>query len=75
MAARGEGFWGIGLTSSVTKRGRAANMARIRGEKRPDCPLFNQTKGELEVETGHYPRAYFGKFDVWWRDIGFLHDA
>jgi steroid 5-alpha reductase family enzyme len=46
-------------------------MARIRGEKRPDCPLFDQTKGELEVETGHYPRAYFGKFDVCRRDIGF----
>src|SRR5215471_15087750 len=71
MAVRGEGFWGIGLTSSVTKRGRVANMARIRGEKRPDCPLFDQTKGELEVETGHYLPAYFSKFDVCWRDIGF----
>src|SRR5215831_8254713 len=34
-------------------------MARKRGEKRPECPLFDQTKGELEVETGHYLPAYF----------------
>jgi hypothetical protein len=73
--ARGEGFWGIGLTSSVKKRGRVANMARIRGEKRRDRPLFNQTKGELEVENRQYLPAYFGKFDVCRRDIGILHDA
>jgi hypothetical protein len=41
------------------KRGRAANMAQERGEKRPDSPDFDQTQGEPEVETGHYLRAYF----------------
>jgi hypothetical protein len=39
-------------------------MARKRGEKRTDCPAFNQTKGELEFETAHYLPAYFGKFDA-----------
>ena len=35
-------------------------MARKRREKRPKYPLFNQTKGEPEVEPGHSLRAYFG---------------
>jgi hypothetical protein len=57
MAVREEGFWGIGLTSSVTKRGRVANMARIRGEKRPDRPLFDQTKGNWKLKPGTiFPR-------------------
>src|SRR5436190_22850918 len=59
IAARGEGFWGIGLTSSMAKARSTANMARKRGEKRSEGPLLNQTKGELEVETAHYLPAYF----------------
>jgi steroid 5-alpha reductase family enzyme len=34
-------------------------MARKRGEKRPECLLLDQTKGEPEVETAHYLPAYF----------------
>src|SRR5437016_11089800 len=34
-------------------------MARKRGEKRPECLLLDQTKGEPEVETGHCLPAYF----------------
>src|SRR3954470_16427621 len=34
-------------------------MAWKRGEKRPECLLLSQTKGELQVETEHYLPAYF----------------
>src|ERR1044071_1414553 len=59
IAARGEGFWAIAGHHPLTKARSSANMARKRGEKRSECPLFDQTKGELEVETGHYLPAHF----------------
>src|SRR4030095_11472708 len=59
IAARGEGFWGIEGRHPWRKARRAVNMAQERGEKRPECLLFNQTKGEPEFETGHYLPAYF----------------
>jgi hypothetical protein len=42
----------------MAKARSVANMARKRREKRPECPVFNQTKGELEVEAGHCPHAF-----------------
>jgi hypothetical protein len=42
----------------MAKARSAANMARKRREKRPECPVFNQTKGEPEVEVEPYPHVF-----------------
>ena len=48
IAARDEGFWDIAGGIHGVKRGRAANMAQERVEKRREWLLFNQTKGGTE---------------------------
>jgi hypothetical protein len=59
---------GFGALSGVIhgeKRGRAVNMAQERGEKRPECSLFNQTNGNQKLKPGIICQRISAMFDVW----------